>query len=390
MRVYLDNNATTKMDNEVFEAIVPYLTEYYGNASSLHLFGKETNKAMNESRETIAKYLGCEPNEIIFTASGSESDNLAIRGIARAYKNRGKHIITSPIEHPAIKNTLKDLQDEGSEVTTLHVNKDGVIDVEELKKAIKDDTILITVMHANNETGAFQPIEEIGKIAKEHRIRFHVDAVQTMGKVDIKPKEMGIDLLSFSGHKFYGPKGIAALFWRNGVRFGKVLTGGGQEGKRRPGTSNVPGMVGMAKALEISYRDMEAEFKREEELRDYFEAEVLKRIPEVVINAKNTKRLPGTSSITFKYLEGESILLSLSYKGIAVSSGSACSSDDLQASHVLLAMGIAPEFAHGTIRFGLGKYNTKEEIDYTLDSLVEVIERLRSISPLWNEYKNSK
>ena len=390
MRVYLDNNATTKMDNEVFEAIVPYLTEYYGNASSLHLFGKETNKAMNESRETIAKYLGCEPNEIIFTASGSESDNLAIRGIARAYKNRGKHIITSPIEHPAIKNSLKDLQDEGYEVTTLHVNKDGVIDIEELKKAIKDDTILITVMHANNETGAFQPIEEIGKIAKENRIIFHVDAVQTMGKVDIKPKEMGIDLLSFSGHKFYGPKGVAALFWRNGVRFGKVLTGGGQEGKRRPGTSNVPGMVGMAKALEISYRDMEAEFKREEELRDYFEAEVLKRIPEVVINAKNTKRLPGTSSITFKYLEGESILLSLSYKGIAVSSGSACSSDDLQASHVLLAMGIAPEFAHGTIRFGLGKYNTKEEIDYTLDSLVEVIERLRSISPLWNEYKNSK
>ncbi len=390
MRVYLDNNATTKMDNEVFEAIVPYLTEYYGNASSLHLFGKETNKAMNESRETIAKYLGCEPNEIIFTASGSESDNLAIRGIARAYKNRGKHIITSPIEHPAIKNTLKDLQDEGYEVTTLHVNKDGVIDIEELKKAIKDETILITVMHANNETGAFQPIEEIGKIAKENRIIFHVDAVQTMGKVDIKPKEMGIDLLSFSGHKFYGPKGVAALFWRNGVRFGKVLTGGGQEGKRRPGTSNVPGMVGMAKALEISYRDMEAEFKREEELRDYFEAEVLKRIPEVVINAKNTKRLPGTSSITFKYLEGESILLSLSYKGIAVSSGSACSSDDLQASHVLLAMGIAPEFAHGTIRFGLGKYNTKEEIDYTLDSLVEVIERLRSISPLWNEYKNSK
>ena len=390
MRVYLDNNATTKMDNEVFEAIVPYLTEYYGNASSLHLFGKETNKAMNESRETIAKYLGCEPNEIIFTASGSESDNLAIRGIARAYKNRGKHIITSPIEHPAIKNTLKDLQDEGYEVTTLHVNKDGVIDIEELKKAIKDETILITVMHANNETGAFQPIEEIGKIAKENRIIFHVDAVQTMGKVDIKPKEMGIDLLSFSGHKFYGPKGVAALFWRNGVRFGKVLTGGGQEGKRRPGTSNVPGMVGMAKALEISYRDMEAEFKREEELRDYFETEVLKRIPEVVINAKNTKRLPGTSSITFKYLEGESILLSLSYKGIAVSSGSACSSDDLQASHVLLAMGIAPEFAHGTIRFGLGKYNTKEEIDYTLDSLVEVIERLRSISPLWNEYKNSK
>lgn len=388
MRVYLDNNATTKMDNEVFEAMVPYLTEYYGNASSLHLFGKETNKAMNESRETIAKYLGAEPSEIIFTASGSESDNLAIRGIARAYKNRGKHIIASPIEHPAIKNTLKDLEDEGYEVTILHVDKNGMLDVEELKNAIKDETILITVMHANNEVGTFQPIEEIGKIAKENKIIFHVDAVQTMGKVDIKPKEMGIDLLSFSAHKFYGPKGVAALYWRNGVRFGKVLTGGGQEGKRRPGTSNVPGMVGMAKALEIAYRDMAEEFKKEEELRDYFESEVLKRIPEVVINAKEAKRLPGTSSITFKYLEGESMLLSLSYKGIAVSSGSACSSDDLQASHVLLAMGIEPEFAHGTIRFGLGKYNTKEEIDYTLDVLVEVIEKLRAISPLWNEFKN--
>ena len=388
MRVYLDNNATTKMDNEVFEAMVPYLTEYYGNASSLHLFGKETNKAMNESRETIAKYLGVEPNEIIFTASGSESDNLAIRGIARAYKNRGKHIIASPIEHPAIKNTLKDLEDEGYEITILHVDKNGVLNIEELKNAIKDETILITVMHANNEVGTFQPIEEIGKIAKENKIIFHVDAVQTMGKVDIKPKEMGIDLLSFSAHKFYGPKGIAALYWRNGVRFGKVLTGGGQEGKRRPGTSNVPGMVGMAKALEIAYRDMAEEFKKEEKLRDYFESEVLKRIPEVVINAKEAKRLPGTSSITFKYLEGESILLSLSYKGIAVSSGSACSSDDLQASHVLLAMGIEPEFAHGTIRFGLGKYNTKEEIDYTLDVLVEVIEKLRAISPLWNEFKN--
>ncbi|MDU1910560.1 cysteine desulfurase NifS [Fusobacterium sp.] len=392
MRVYLDNNATTKMDNEVFEAMVPYLTEYYGNASSLHLFGKETNKAMNESREIIAKYLDAEPNEIIFTASGSESDNLAIRGIARAYKNRGKHIIASPIEHPAIKNTLKDLEDEGYEVTILHVDKNGMIDVEELKSVIKEETILITVMHANNEVGTFQPIEEIGKIAKENKIIFHVDAVQTMGKVDIKPKEMGIDLLSFSAHKFYGPKGIAALYWRNGVRFGKVLTGGGQEGKRRPGTSNVPGMVGMAKALEIAYRDMAEEFKKEEELRDYFESEVSKKIPEIVINAKGVKRLPGTSSITFKYLEGESILLSLSYKGIAVSSGSACSSDDLQASHVLLAMGIEPEFAHGTIRFGLGKYNTKEEIDYTVEVLVEVIEKLRAISPLWNEFKinNSK
>ncbi|MEF2600447.1 MAG: cysteine desulfurase family protein, partial [Fusobacterium mortiferum] len=212
MKVYLDNNATTKMDKEVFEAMVPYLTEFYGNSSSLHLFGRETNKALNESRESIAKFLGAEPDEIIFTASGSESDNLAIRGIARAYKNRGKHIITSPIEHPAVKNTLKDLAEDGYEITTIPVDHNGVLDIEALKAAIKDDTILITVMHANNEVGSFQPIEEIGKIAKENRIIFHVDAVQTMGKLDIKPKEMGIDLLSFSGHKFYGPKGIAGLF----------------------------------------------------------------------------------------------------------------------------------------------------------------------------------
>lgn len=390
MRVYLDNNATTKMDKEVLDAMMPYLTEFYGNSSSVHLFGKETNKALMESRAKIANYLGITPDELIFTASGSEADNLAIRGIARAYKNRGKHIITSPIEHPAVKNTLKDLEEDGYEITTLPVDENGLLHIEDVKNAIREDTILITVMHANNEVGTFQPIEEIGKLAKEHRIIFHVDAVQTMGKLDIKPKEMGIDLLSFSGHKFYGPKGIGGLFWRTGVRFGKVLTGGGQEKKRRPGTSNIPAIVGMAKALEIAYRDMDAEWKKEEELRDYFETQILDRIPEIVVNARGVRRLPGTSSVTFKYLEGESILLSLSYKGIAVSSGSACSSDDLQASHVLLAMGIKPEFAHGTIRFGIGKYNTKEEIDYVLDSVVEVVNKLRAISPLWNAYQEGK
>lgn len=390
MKVYLDNNATTKMDKEVLDAMMPYLTEYYGNSSSLHLFGRETNVALTESRAKIAGFLGAAPDEIIFTASGSEADNLAIRGIARAYKNRGKHIITSPIEHPAVKNTLKDLEEDGYEITVLPVDENGLLHVEDVKKAVREDTILITVMHANNEVGTFQPIEEIGKVAKENRIIFHVDAVQTMGKLDIKPKQMGIDLLSFSGHKFYGPKGVGGLYWRTGVRFGKVLTGGGQEKKRRPGTSNIPGIVGMAKALEIAYRDMDEEWKREEELRDYFETQILDRLPEIVINARGVKRLPGTSSVTFKYLEGESILLSLSYKGIAVSSGSACSSDDLQASHVLLAMGIAPEFAHGTIRFGIGKYNTKEEIDYVLDSVVEVVNKLRAISPLWNAYKEGK
>ena len=389
MRVYLDNNATTKLDKDVFDAMVPYMTEYYGNASSLHIFSKETTKAMNDARDTIARLLDVSPDEVIFTGSGSEADNMALRSIAKAYKNRGKHIISTSIEHPAVQNTLKDLENDGYEITLLPVNSDGVVDLKALKGAIKEDTILISVMHANNEVGAFQPIEEIAKIAKENKVIFHVDAVQTMGKVPIKPKEIGIDLLSFSGHKFYGPKGIGVLYWRNGVRFSNVLTGGNQERHRRPGTSDVASMVGISKALELATQHMTEEYEREEKLRDYFEEEVLKRIPEVIINSKGARRLSGTSSITFKYLEGESILLSLSMKGIAVSSGSACSSDDLQASHVLLAMGISPEIAHGTIRFSIGKYNTLEEIDYTLEALVEIIERLRNISPLWKEYKES-
>lgn len=390
MKVYLDNNATTKVDPVVFEAMVPYLTEYYGNSSSLHLFGTETNQAFTEARASIARILKAKMNEIIFTASGSEADNLAIRGVTKAYRHRGKHIITSTIEHPAVKNTYLDLQDEGFEITMIPVDENGVLDLEALKSAIREDTILISVMHANNEVGSFQPVEEIAKIAKEHRILFHVDAVQTMGKLPIHPEEMGIDLLSFSGHKFHAPKGIAALYIRNGVRFGKVLTGGSQENKRRPGTSNVAFAVGMAKALELASVNMEAEWKREEELRDYFEAELLKRIPSITINAKTVKRLPGTSSVTFQFLEGESILLTLSSKGIAVSSGSACSSDSLQPSHVLLAMNIPAECAHGTIRFSLGKYNTKEEIDYTIEAVVETITKLRSISPLWNAFQNNK
>lgn len=388
MRVYLDNNATTKMDSEVLEEMLPFLTEYYGNASSMHLFAKESGKALKDSRKKIADYLGVQEDEIIFTGTGTESDNIAIRSIAKAYKNRGNHIITSSIEHPAVKATLKDLSEEGYEITQIPVDENGVLIIDELKKAIKDETILITVMYANNEVGVIQPIEEIGKIAKENRITFHVDAVQTMGKIDIKPKNLGIDLLSFSGHKFYGPKGVGGLYWRKGIRFGKVITGGDQEFRKRPGTSNVAGIVGMAKALEISYRNMEEEWKREEELRDYLEEELLKRVPEIVVNGRGTRRLPGTSSITFKYLEGESIVLSLSFKGIAVSSGSACSSEDLQASHVLLSMGIPAEFAHGTIRFSLGKYNTKEEIDYVIESVVEVTEKLRAISPLWNVFQS--
>lgn len=386
MKIYLDNNATTRLDDDAFDAMIPFFKEEYGNAFSLHLFGKETGKAVAESRKVIADLLGVLPEEIIFTGSGTEGDNLAIRGVARAYKNRGKHIIVSSIEHPGVRNTCKDLEKEGFEVTVLNVDKNGVVDLEQLKSAIKDETILISVMHANNETGVIQPIEEIGKIAKENKILFHVDAVQSMGKLEINPKEMGIDLLVFTAHKFYGPKGVGALYVRNGVRLGKVITGGGQERKLRPGTTNTPLIIGMAKALEKVYAEREEENKRVGELRDYFEEQISARIPEIVINGKNVPRLPGTSSITFKYVEGESILLSLSMKGIAVSSGSACSSDELQASHVLLAMGIPAEFAHGTIRFSLGKYNTKEEIDYTIEAVVEIIGKLRMMSPLWNEF----
>ncbi|MGL4787572.1 MAG: cysteine desulfurase family protein, partial [Cetobacterium sp.] len=377
MRVYLDNNATTKMDPKVLEAMMPFLTEEYGNAFSMHLFGKETGIAVSEAREKIATLLKVKPEEIIFTASGTESDNIAVRGVAKAYKNRGNHIITSSIEHPAIKNTFKDLEQDGYKVTFIPVDSNGVIDVKALEEAITPETILISMMHANNEVGTIEPIKAIGEIAKKNRVLLHVDAVQSVGKIPVYPKELGADLLTFSGHKFHGPKGIAALYIRQGVRVARTITGGGQEKKLRPGTTNTPAVVGMAKALEIACQDMDIEIKREQELRDYFEDEIVKRIPEVVVNGKSVERLPGTSSITFKYLEGESILLSLSYLGIAVSSGSACSSDELQASHVLLGMGIEPEFAHGTIRFSLGKYNTKEEIDYTIEQVVKVVEKLR-------------
>ena len=390
MKVYLDNNATTKVDEEVVKAMIPYFSEHYGNPFSLHLFGNETGLAVTQARQTIADILKAKPNEIIFTASGSEADNLAIRGIAKAYKHRGKHIITSTIEHPAVKNTFMDLIEDGFEVTMVPVDENGVIIVEEFKKALREDTILVSIMHANNEVGSFQPVEEIAKITKERKIILHVDAVQTMGKVEIYPEKMGIDLLSFSGHKFHAPKGIAVLYKRDGVRLARIITGGNQEGKRRPGTSNVPYIVGLAKALEMAVANMKEEWNREETLRNYFEDEISKRIPEIKINGKGARRLPGTSSITFKYLEGESMLLNLSLKGIAVSSGSACSSDSLQPSHVLLAMGIPAEYAHGTLRFSLSKYTTKEEIDYTIEALVEIIGKLRELSPLWKTFKDNK
>lgn len=390
MRVYLDNNATTKLDREVLDSMMPYMTEIFGNASSHHSFGQEAAKGMNEAREKIAELLGVTAKEIIFTGSGVEADNLAIRGIAKAYKNRGNHLITSAIEHPGVKETFADLKKEGFEVTVLPVDENGLVSMDDLRAAIKEETILISIMHANNEIGTIQQVEEIGKIAKENKIIYHMDAVQTVGKIPVKPLEIGADIVVFSAHKFYGPKGIGAMYVRNGVRLGKTITGGGQEGKLRPGTSNVAAMVGMAKALERAVESMDKNIKHETELRDYFEKEILARIPEIVINAKTANRLPGTSSVQLRYLEGESILLSLNYKGIAVSSGSACSSDELQASHVLLAIGVPVEFAHGTIRFSLGKDNTKEEIDYTIEAVESVVNRLRTISPLWEEFTNKK
>ncbi len=391
-KVYLDNNATTKTDEKVLEAMLPYFCEVYGNTHSMHNFGQEAGRALDLARKTISEIFKIEKSELIFTGTGVEGNNLAIRGIAKAYKRRGNHIITSLIEHPGAKNTCEDLEKDGFEITYVPVDKNGVIIIDELKKAIRRDTILISIMHANNETGVIQPIEEIAKITKEKKIIFHTDAVQTVGKIPVYPKELGVDLMTFSGHKFNGPKGVAGLFVRNGVRLGKIITGGGQERKIRPGTSNLAGIVGMAKALELATENMESNMKEEENLRDIFEKEMEKRIPQIKINGKGAKRLPGTSSISFRYLEGESILLGLDYKGIAVSSGSACSSDDLQASHVLLGMGIEVVDAHGTIRFSLGKFNTLEDIEYVIEETPKVIEKLRMISPLWNEFelKNNK
>ena len=389
-RVYLDNNATTKTDEKVLEAMLPYFCEVYGNAHSMHSFGQEAGKALDLSRETVSNILKIEKTELIFTGTGVEGNNLAIRGIARAYKRRGNHIITSTIEHPGVKNTCQDLEREGFEVSYIPVDKNGVVILEELKKAIRKETILVTLIHANNETGVVQPIEEIAKITQKNKIVFHTDAVQTVGKIPVYPKELGVDLMTFSAHKFNGPKGIAGLFVKNGIRLGKVITGGGQERKIRPGTTNLAGVVGMAKALELATTNMKEKIKKEEELRSFLETEMVARIPEIKINGKDVVRLPGTSSISFTHLEGESILLGLDYKGIAVSSGSACSSDDLEASHVLLAMGIEIVDAHGTIRFSLGKFNTREDIEYVIEEAPKVIEKLRMISPLWNEFQLKK
>ncbi len=384
--VYLDNNATTKTDEEVVKAMLPYLVENYGNPSSIYKIGRKNRKAIEDARESIAKILNCEPNEIYFTSGGSESDNTAIRGIAYSYKNKGNHIITSTIEHPAVLETCKQLEKEGFEISYVKVNENGIIDVEELKKIIKPTTTLITIMFANNEIGTIQPIEEIGKIAKEHDIIFHTDSVQAVGNILIDVKKLNIDSLSLSAHKFYGPKGIGVLYVKRGIKFNKFINGGHQERNKRAGTENVAGIIGLAKAMEIAYRDLEEHNKKIKELRDYYVNQVKEKIPYIKINGDMEKRLPGNSNISFRFIEGEGLLLNLDLKGICASSGSACTSGSLNPSHVLLAIGLSHEIAHGSLRVSIGKYNTKEEIDYVVECLVEIVKRLREMSPLWEKF----
>ena len=384
--IYLDNAATTKLDEEVLNEMIPYLKEYYGNASSIYKLGRESRKAVEESREKIAKVLNCKPNEIYFTAGGSESDNTAIKGIARANIKKGNHIITSKIEHPAVLETCKQLEKEGFEISYIPVDENGILDLEELKKAIKSTTILISVMFANNEIGTIQPIEEIGKIAKENNIYFHTDAVQAVGSLKIDVEKLNIDSLSMSGHKFYGPKGIGALYVRTGVNFEKFVNGGHQERNKRAGTENVAGIVGMGKAIELAYQNLEEHNKKIKELRDYYVEQVKEKIPYIKINGDMEKRLPGNSNISFRFIEGEGLLLNLDLKGICASSGSACTSGSLDPSHVLLAIGLPHEIAHGSLRISIGKYNTREEIDYLIENLVEIVNRLREMSPLWEKF----
>ncbi len=384
--IYLDNNATTKTDEEVVKEMLPYLLDNYGNPSSIYKISRDNRKAIEDAREKVADILNCEPSEIYFTSGGSESDNTAIRGIAHSYRNKGNHIITSKIEHPAVLETCKQLENEGFEVSYINVDENGILDLEELKSKIKDNTTLITVMFANNEIGTIQPIKEIGEIAKERNIIFHTDAVQAVGSIKIDVKELNIDSLSLSAHKFYGPKGIGVLYVKKAVKFEKFIKGGHQEKNKRAGTENVAGIVGLAKAMELAYKDLEEHNKKIKELRDYYVEQIKEKIPYIKINGDMEKRLPGNSNISFRFIEGEGLLLNLDLKGICASSGSACTSGSLDPSHVLLAIGLPHEIAHGSLRISIGKYNTKEEIDYVIENLVEIVGRLREMSPLWEKF----
>ena len=381
--IYLDNAATTKVAGEVVEAMLPYFTENYGNPSSVYSFASKNKEAITVQREIIADALGAKANEIYFTAGGSESDNWALKATADAYKDKGNHIITTKIEHHAILHTAEYLEKNGFEVTYLDVDENGVVKLEELKAAIRPTTILISVMFANNEIGTIEPIKEIGAIAKEHGILFHTDAVQAFGQVPINVDECNIDMLSASGHKLNGPKGIGFLYIRKGVKIRSFVHGGGQERKRRAGTENVPGIVGIGTATARAVRTMEERTTKEAELRDYLIERVLKEVPYTKLNGHPENRLPNNANFSFRFIEGESLLIMLDMKGICGSSGSACTSGSLDPSHVLLAIGLPHEIAHGSLRLTLSEETTKEEIDYVVESIKEIVTNLRNMSPLY-------
>lgn len=385
-RIYLDNAATTKTSQEVVDAMLPYFTENYGNASSIYEVGQRSKEAITTAREDIAKVLGAKTEEIYFTAGGSEADNWVLKAAFEAYSKKGNHIITTKIEHHAILHTCEYLEKKGAEITYLDVDENGLVNLDELQKAIRPETILISIMFANNEIGTIEPVKEIGMIAKEHGVLFHTDAVQAFGQVPIDVDEMNIDMLSSSAHKINGPKGIGFLYIRKGVKIRSFVHGGAQERKRRAGTENVPGIVGYGVAAKRAAETMEVRTAKERELRDYFIDRVLKEIPYVKLNGDPVKRLPNNINLSFRFVEGESLLIMLDMKGIAASSGSACTSGSLDPSHVLLAIGLPHEIAHGSLRLTLGEDTTKEDLDYTLEQLKEIIGKLRDLSPLYEDF----
>ncbi|MBP2652970.1 MAG: iscS 1 [Firmicutes bacterium] len=384
-RIYFDHSATTPVDKNVATSVLEYMTDKFGNASSIHSFGREARRAVEESREKVAALIGATPNEIFFTSGGTEGDNLAIKGVAFANRKKGNHIITSAIEHHAVLHTCDYLEKHGFQITYLPVDEYGMIRLEDLKNAVTDKTILISIMFANNEVGTIQPVKEIGAFAKERGIYFHTDAVQAAGNYPIDVKADNIDLLTMSGHKFYAPKGIGALYIRRGVRIESIQHGGAHERNLRAGTENVPGIVGLGLASEIAKNEMNNRVERISKLRDKIISEVSSNIPHTKLNGHPKLRLPGNVNFSFLYLEGESLLLNLDMKGIGASSGSACTSGSLDPSHVLLAMGLTHEVAHGSLRISLGHDNTEEEVDYFLEVLPEIIDRLRAMSPLYGE-----
>ena len=389
-RIYADNAATTKVSPEVVDAMLPYFTETYGNPSSIYNEGRTARVAVEKAREQVANAIGASPKEIYFTGSGSEADNWALRSTARALSKKGNHIITSAVEHHAVLHTCQDLEKQGFEVTYLPVDKYGMVSPDDVKAAIKDTTIMISIMFANNEIGTIMPIAEIGKIAKEADVVFHTDAVQAVGNVEIDVKAMNIDMLSLTAHKFHGPKGCGALYVRQGVKLMSFITGGAQERMRRAGTENVPGIVGLGKAIELATANIKEKQEKLIALRDRYIKKVLETVPYSRLNGHPTERLAGNANISFEYIEGEGLLLSLDMKGIAASSGSACTSGSLDPSHVLLAIGLKHEQAHGSLRTSFGEDTTVEDIDYMVDAIAEIVARLRSMSPLYEDFVKSQ